>query len=213
MHSVSWKVDSGNNFAANHNVYLKNGNSVIDQGVSRDSNPTILEYTFNPDSPSYLNAVTFSDVDSTSGMVHFLKLPENNLTFEYATAPAEQQAIFFSEAFLREMTCDGIGSITNDVWNTFNSRISTMSAEALTVLKTAVANEASDSVIEQAMARYDLIASKYEKANFLNRETAHSANRLGSIINDQNNTLLIIMLFSACVLVVCFIKIRHKASV
>lgn len=205
--SISFITGKTGGSQANNSINLYTNRDASGEPVANFKTDSTITLS-NTDSS--INAVSF--VDNPSDVYSWYGYSNFTYTVSYVTDPT-QQAKFFSEAFLREMTCDGLGSITNDVWGTFNSRISTMSADALTVLKSAVANEASDSVIEQAMARYDLIANKYGKANFLNRETVHSANRLGSIINDQNNTLLIIMLFSACVLVVCFIKIRHRASV
>lgn len=206
--SINFPIGSTGGAQSNNSINLytnrdASGEPVKNFKLGQDQAVTL----YNTDSS--INAVSFvdnpSDVNSWYGYSNF------TYTVSYVTDPT-QQAKFFSEAFLREMTCDGIGSITNDVWDTFNSRIGTMSAEALAVLKSAVANETSDSVIEQAMARYDLIANKYGKTNFLNRETVHSANRLGSIINDQNNALLIFLLIGSCVLVFCFIKMKTRVK-
>lgn len=207
--SVTYSVTATNQYN-NVNLYLYPNRNASGDAVSSCALSSQNLTALNLDES--VNAVSFVDIpDASFWLYNALCYGYTTLqyTVSYVTDPT-QQAKFFSEAFLREMTCDGIGSITNDVWDTFNSRISTMSADALTVLKSAVANETSDSVIEQAMARYDLIANKYGKANFLNRETVHSANRLGSIISDQNNTLLIIALISSCVLVFCFIKIKTR---
>ena len=134
---------------------------------------------------------------------------------------ATTQATFFAEAFLREMVCDGVGLVAplETTWNAFKDRISNMSEEALELLKISSSNQLSESVIEQALARYDLIATKYDYDNFLNRDNIVSHSNIlltpfGS--NNQNNTSILALLFSCIVIcgvsLIVIIKKRKEHS-
>lgn len=66
------------------------------------------------------------------------------------------------ESFLTTITCDGVGSITDDSkWDDLGLEFLDLSEELRNLAAAATANKDSESVIEQAMARYDLIIRKY----------------------------------------------------
>ena len=66
------------------------------------------------------------------------------------------------ENFLDTITCDGVGSITSDSdWDDLGIAFLDLNDDLKTLAAKATANKDSDSVIEQAMARYDLIIRKY----------------------------------------------------
>lgn len=157
-----------------------------------------LTVSFSDNEDERINAVVFKDLDNSNNNSRLpLFIEANNFEYELATASSTQQATFFSEAFLREMTCDGINSITNDVWDVFTTRINTMSAEALDILEESKADKSSESVIEQAMARYDLIAAKYNKDDFLNRGIVYS-NLLGFFgMKDGNSSVAPVIIIAA----------------
>lgn len=157
-----------------------------------------LTVSFTDNEDERINAVVFKDLDNSGNNSRLpLYIEANNFEYELATASSTQQATFFSEAFLREMTCDGINSITNDVWDVFATRINTMSMEALDILEESKADKSSESVIEQAMARYDLIAAKYNKDDFLNRGIVYS-NLLGFFgMKDGNSSVAPVIIIAA----------------
>lgn len=66
------------------------------------------------------------------------------------------------ESFLTTITCDGVGSITDDSkWDDLGLEFLDLSEELRNLAAAATANKDSESIIEQAMARYDLIIRKY----------------------------------------------------
>ena len=66
------------------------------------------------------------------------------------------------ERFLTTITCDGSDSITDDSkWGTLGSDFLELDEDLRGIAAGATANKDSDNVIEQAMARYDLILRKY----------------------------------------------------
>ena len=66
------------------------------------------------------------------------------------------------ENFLDQITCDGVGSITDDSkWDDLGIEFLNLDEDLRNIAAEATANKDSDSVIEQAMARYDLILRKY----------------------------------------------------
>ncbi len=184
-------------------------NNTINLYTSRDASGTAVS-SVNPAGTLSLSG----NADESINVVSFVDNPNDTkscygyTTFSYTlgyVTSAEQQAKFFSEAFLREMTCDGVDSITNDVWDTFKTRISTMSSDALLILKDADANKDSESIIEQAMARYDLIANKYSKNNFLNRDSVVSSGLFnGFDISSENNSFILIIIVGATVAITTF---------
>lgn len=94
-----------------------------------------------------------------------------NISYILGDASDTQQTKFFSKAFLEQFTCDGVGSVTaaENTWSTFASRISTMSANAKSILE---GDSSTDQVVIDALARYDLVIRKYgtsQYADFLNR--------------------------------------------
>lgn len=216
--SISWRLDyDSSNVGDTRSLSLyKNRDAsgepyqtVIGENYKKGD----LTVSFSDNDDETINAVVFKDLDNSSNNSRLpLYIEADSFEYELATASSTQQATFFSEAFLREMTCDGINNITNDVWDVFTTRIKTMSKEALEILETSNADKTSESVIEQAMARYDLIAAKYNKGDFLNRGIVYS-NLMGFFgMKDENKSFVpvIIIATTASVILLSTLLIIKK---
>lgn len=179
---------------------------------------TTMKFEIENDDSIMTNAVCI--VDTPTKTTDHYAFNTLSYTLGYIN-DATTQATFFAEAFLREMVCDGVGLVAplETTWNAFKDRISNMSEDALELLKTSSSNQLSESVIEQALARYDLIATKYGYANFLNRDNVVSQSNIfltpfGS--NNQNNTPILALLFSCIAIcgvsLIVIIKKRKEHS-
>ena len=66
------------------------------------------------------------------------------------------------EEFLTTITCDGVGSITDDSkWDDLGIEFLDLDSDLQAIAASATADKDSDNVIERAVARYDLILIKY----------------------------------------------------
>ena len=100
----------------------------------------------------------------------------------------------FASLFLSEILCDSTGASAPTYrnvssWNDLFAVYSQLNAVEKLALKNADANE-SGTTVEQAMARYDFIVTKYSYTNFINRAISNSANRMSGII-DNNSVVMI----------------------
>ena len=128
----------------------------------------------------------------------------------------EKTAEYLSYQIINKITCDGVGLTAPTFasgcsWNDLSSIYSNLNQVEKDILLNANAN-ISGSLIERAMARYDLIARKYSSYNnFISRPSANSM-RFGFVVFKDNYTMLIIIA-SASIVAICgvaFLLIRKK---
>lgn len=82
----------------------------------------------------------------------------HSVAIRYLDASLEQ----WCESFLSTITCDGSGAITDDSkWDDLGIEFLDLDEDLRKIAAEATANKDSSNVIEQAMARYDLIIRKY----------------------------------------------------
>ncbi len=109
---------------------------------------------------------------------------------EYASVEPSQ-AEFYAEMFLESMTCDGEkGAITAEegTWEVLSGLYSDLSDSDKRILKEATPDEHSESLVEQAVARYDYIVGKYgveQYPDFMGRTPARIAEARSVDVNDQ----------------------------
>ncbi len=168
-------------------------------------------------------------LNNTDETVNAVSFKQDNVSFNYGfetlkyilgDASNEQQTKNFSNAFINELTCDstGVSAPSVDTWNTFASRIATMSSEAKTLLAN---NESTDEAVVNALSKYDYIIQKYgtgKYADFLNRFNGEvSPASSFNIINTNNNqavsTVLIIAIVAGMsLLTVCMFMKKRKIT-
>lgn len=211
-------ITTGNNGSTSSVLNLYTDRDALTTPVMSGNVGSTMKFEIENDNPIMTNAVCI--VDTPTKTTDHYAFNSLSYTLGYIN-DATTQATFFAEAFLREMVCDGVGLVAplERTWNAFKDRISNMSEDALELLKTSSSNQLSESVIEQALARYDLIASKYDYANFLNRDNVVSQSNIfltpfGS--NNQNNTSILALLFSCIAIcgvsLIVIIKKRKEHS-
>ena len=123
----------------------------------------------------------------------------------------------FSKDFLDNMTCDGVSSITaaSGTWTTLSNKFNTMISPNKEYLKIVLANKDGTTYSEKAMARYDLIVSKYGTSSYPNfiARTITNSNGL-SILNlisyNQNMTPMIIVISISTLTLVGYSFIRKR---
>ena len=113
----------------------------------------------------------------------------DEVTFYFAE-PEPSQAESYAEMFLESMTCDGKGAITavEGTWETLSELYADLSDSDKGILKQANANKDSESLVEQAVARYDYIVGKYgveQYPDFMGRTPARIAEARSVDVNDQ----------------------------
>ena len=119
----------------------------------------------------------------------------DEVTF-YFEEPEPSQAESYAEMFIEFMTCDGKGAITaaQGTWETLSERYANLSDSDKRILKEATPDENSESLIEQAVARYDYIVGKYgveQYPDFMGRTPARIAEARSVDVNDQTATWVI----------------------
>ncbi len=127
----------------------------------------------------------------------------------------EKTAEFLSYQIINKITCDGVGATpptfaSGCSWNDLSNVYSSLNEVEKNILLSANA-DMSGTLIERAMARYDLIARKYNYGNFISRPSANQM-RFGFMQFKENYTMLIILV-SGSVVVICgvaFLLIRKK---
>lgn len=146
------------------------------------------------------NSVVFS-VGSSQ-----LRVLEISVTYYDATS--------FANDFLSETSvCDASGKtnkITSDIWSSVKSKYNDrLFTEDQNTLKGATGDE-NGTVVEHAMKRYDIIATKYySDDNFIGRTLLY-ANTAIIIFNSNNNSLLLFVTISSTLILVAFIYLRKK---
>lgn len=109
---------------------------------------------------------------------------------EYASVEPSQ-AEDYAKMFLESMTCDGEkGAITAEegTWEVLSELYADLSDSDKGILKEANANKDSESLVEQAVARYDYIVGKYgveQYPDFMGRTPARIAEARSVDVNDQ----------------------------
>lgn len=150
------------------------------------------------------NSVTFT-IGSSSG---------NHRRFAAITVNVYNANTFASE-FLTTVTCDGgltAPSTTN--WGTMNTKWGTLFTAQQNILKGANGN-ISGNVVQQAIARYDLILSRYGDSSYTNY-MERSINSIGKInlsvdLSDSGeNMTVIIIVSSITILTLSYFLIRKK---
>lgn len=117
-----------------------------------DANPVQLHRDITDYVVSGSETIVFSFAASVNSLyVH-------SVSVRYIDYSLEQ----WCETFLTIIACDGSDSITDDSgWGTLGSDFLELDEDLRGIAAGATANKDSDNVIEQAMARYDLILRKY----------------------------------------------------
>lgn len=123
-------------------------------------------------------------IRSESGALYLDKV-----TF-YFEEPEPSEAESYAEKFINSMTCDGKGAITakEGTWETLSGLYADLSDSDKRILKEATADENSESLVGQAVARYDYIVGKYgveQYPDFMGRTPARIAEARSVDVNDQ----------------------------
>ncbi len=179
------------------------------------------------------NTITFSNGDavirSSGGAYLRFNDTSNQNRFRYfkSSTYTNQKAIQlykyiygyedFSKDFLDNMTCDGTSKVTaaSGTWTTLSNKFKTMISPNKEYLKTVVANKNGTTYSEKAMARYDLIVSKYGTSSYPNfiARTITNSNGL-SILNlisyNQNMTPMIIVISISALTLAGYSFIRKR---
>ena len=135
-----------------------------------------------------------------------IRIKEMSVTYYDATS--------FANDFLSETSvCDASGEtnkITSSIWSSVKSKYNDrLFIEDQNTLKGATGDE-KGTVVEHAMKRYDIIATKYYRNdNFIGR-TPLNANTAIIIFNSNNNSLLLFVTISSTLILVAFIYLRKK---
>ena len=147
------------------------GNNIKDNGLSSDTSPILNTISLNSDGTAAL-------VSNTRTLA--FNNASNQLRFRYFIAPGAQQSIYlyrkdistnatnFATMFLDQLTCDPTGVTPPDTeeWAILELEFADLTAYDQTEFKIASAN-ASGNVIEQAVAKYDYIITKYGVTNYV----------------------------------------------
>lgn len=160
-----------------------------------DTNPTNLY----KDTAAYVvdenENITFSFLGTTNSLY------VSSVSIRYLDYKLES----WCNKFMNEITCDGINSIIDDSkWGDLGDEFLALPDELKTIAANATADKKSESTIEQAMARYDLIIIKYTNTHddFIGRFGPGTINGplnpVSSIFNNGNgnNTTLIVIIIS-----------------
>ena len=144
-----------------------------------------LPYTIG----TYNNYTTFSTFN--------LNTYPNNYKPQFA-----ETAESFSNSLLNKITCDPTGN-TSPIyhsgysWSDLNDIYDVMDSSEQTILKTADANQYSEDIVEQAMAKYEFIAGKYSLNNFIAERTPKVfPSRIIYTDIKENRILLIVLIAS-----------------
>ncbi|MDY5669225.1 MAG: bacterial Ig-like domain-containing protein [Bacilli bacterium] len=147
------------------------GNNIDDNGLSSDTNPILNTISLKSDGTAAL-------VSNTRTLA--FNNASNQLRFRYFKAPEAQQSIYlyrkdistnatnFATMFLDQLTCDPTGVTPPDTeeWAILELEFADLAAYDQTEFRIASAN-ASGNVIEQAVAKYDYIITKYGVTNYV----------------------------------------------
>ena len=130
----------------------------------------------------------------------------------------EKTAEFLSYQIINKITCDGVGATPPTFangcsWNNLSNIYSNLNDVEKNILLNANA-DMSGTLIERAMARYDLIARKYNYGNFISRPSANPM-RFGFMPFKENYTMLIILVSGSFVVIcgIAFLLIRKKKKI
>ena len=207
------------------NMYFMNGSTKTYITITQSG--THYNFTLSTSNPS--QAWTY-DADRDSMYMYFSQnyylgsLSTNDYTTlggYYASNSVcfvhyEKTAEYLSYQIINKITCDGVGLTaptfaSGSSWSDLSSIYSNLNQVEKDILLNANAN-ISGSLIERAMARYDLIARKYSNYNnFISRPSANPM-RFGFMALKENYTMLIIIA-SASIVAICgvaFLLVRKK---
>ena len=159
-------------------LYIDGGSTAVDSAAFLDG---VSSVSYVSDSPFSTAKVDWS---SNSNQVGW-----NYVYIEYASvepSPAES----YAERFINSMTCDGKGAITavEGTWETLSDLYADLSDSDKGIPKGATPDENSESLVEQAVARYDYIVGKYgveQYPDFMGRTPARIAEARSVDVNDQ----------------------------
>lgn len=159
-------------------LYIDGGSTAIDSAGFLDGASSV---SYVSDSPFSTAKVDWSNSSNQVGW--------NYVYIEYASVEPSQ-AESYAEMFLESMTCDGKGAITavEGTWETLSELYADLSDSDKGILKQANANKDSESLVEQAVARYDYIVGKYgveQYPDFMGRTPARIAEARSVDVNDQ----------------------------
>ncbi len=119
-----------------------------------------------------------------------------------ALCKVEQTAESFSYNIINKITCDNSGETApvfadGFSWQDLNDMYDDMDSSQKTILRSADADEGG-SLIEQAMAKYDVICRNYpSRANFINRNLSNGAN--WSIVSKDNQIVLVMIVITSTI--------------
>lgn len=155
-------------------LYIDGGSRAVDSAAFLDG---VSSVSYVSDSPFYTAKVDWSNNSNQVGW--------NYVYIEYASV-AEP----YAERFLELMTCDGKGAITAEegTWEILSAFYADLSTSDKRILKEATPDEHSESLVEQAVARYDYIVGKYgveQYPDFMDRTPARIAEARSVDVNDQ----------------------------
>ncbi len=152
------------------------------------------------DSTDYVMSGSETIVFSFSGTVNSLYI--HSISIRYLDYSLEQ----WCESFLSTITCDGSSAITDDSkWDDLGLEFLDLDEDLRNIAAEATANKDSSNVIEQAMARYDLIIRKYGTSahdDFIERFGEGKINGplnstraiLGNIVGNANTIAIIVVI-------------------
>ena len=191
--------------------------------VSSKNNLTRVEFTYASGSGSNNISVdvgTYSDgvwtgqtssvtftVDGTSGHKKVV-----SIAVSYYDAEA------FSTEFLSTVTCNnGVTAPSKSAWSTMSGKYSNLFEADKYTIQNADPNEGG-TVVEQMIARYDLIISRYgtsNYSNYINRVPNSEIANLSTDVNNSNLFTLVIVIASGVSLIfvsVILLKIKKKRT-
>ncbi|MBO8426273.1 MAG: hypothetical protein IAC61_03015 [Firmicutes bacterium] len=160
-------------------LYIDGGSTAVDRAAFLDG---VSSVSYVSDSPFSTAKVDWSNSSNQVGWEY--------VYIEYASVePSEAES--YAEMFIEFMTCDGeIGAITAEegTWEVLSDLYAGLSDSDKRILKEATPNEHSESLVEQAVARYDYIVGKYgveQYPDFMDRTPARIAEARSVDVNDQ----------------------------
>ena len=173
--------------AATVTITLSNGN---DFPVYINKNVSSLDYTKLASALVVGNNVSVKGFTSIHNIDYQVVNPIDVEVEPEYTATEFAQYLLNSTNSICQAATDTNGPLLAPIWIDLEiNKWPTLSASEKSTLALATANE-SGSVVQQAMARYDLICSRYGLTNFINRASANPSPRMNLIID--NNAVVVL---------------------
>lgn len=186
--------------------YTATSDMVLDTIVFTRNNPS--------GDPSWSTTWTqTSDVKASSGFnpYYCVKLKNTGGHEGWESGSEVDTANAYGQYFLDTVTCDnGKTAPSSTNWGKANTMYNTLSSLVQYTLYSGTANKDSSVIYEQALARYDLIASKYSYTNFINRTLSSGSPMINPVIVTKENGLIITIIIISSLALTGFVLILAK---